>query len=41
MHSLGEALERGYIEEEEDRLYREQGVRTLEEEHKTTGGDRG
>jgi len=40
MHSLGEVLVEDYIEEEEIRLYREQGTRTLEKEHRTTKGDR-
>jgi len=31
----------GCIEEEEIKLHREQEVRTLEEEHRTTRGDRG
>jgi len=39
--SPGEALGGDYMEEEGDRLYRGQGVRTLEEEHRTIRGDRG
>ena len=41
MHSPGEVLERDHMEVERDKLYEEQGVRTLEEEHRTIRGDRG
>ena len=41
MCSPGEALVKNHIEEEKDRLYREQEVRTLEEKYKTIKEDRG
>jgi len=41
MCSLGKALEKDHMEEEKNRLYKEQGVRTLEEEYKTTKEDKG
>ena len=41
MHSLGEVLVEDHIEEEEIRLYREQGTRTLEKKHRTIRKNRG
>jgi len=41
MHSQGEVLEGDHIEVEGDKLYRGPGVRTLEEEHRATKGNRG
>jgi len=40
MYSLGEVLGKDHMEEEGDRLYRGQGIRTLEKEHRTIGEDR-
>ena len=41
MCSLGEVLEENHMEEEEIRLCREQGIRTLEEDYRTTEENRG
>jgi len=41
MYSLGEVLGEDHIEEEEIRLYRGQGIRTLEENYRTTKENRG
>ena len=41
MHSLGEAQEKDYIEKEENRLCKEQEIRTLKEEHRVTRENRG
>jgi len=41
MCSPGEASVEDYMEEERDRLYGGQEVKTLEEEHKTIEEDRG
>jgi len=41
MHSPEEVLERDHMEVERDKLYEEQGVRTLEEEHRATKENRG
>ena len=40
MHSPGEASVEDHIEEEGDRSYRGQEVKTLEKEHKTIEEDR-
>jgi len=41
MHSPVEALEKGCMKVEGDKLCRGQIVRTLEREHRTTGENRG
>jgi len=41
MYSLGEVLGEDHIEEEEIRLCRGQGIRTLEENYRTTKENRG
>jgi len=41
MYSPVEALEKGYMKVEGDKLCRGQVVRTLERKHKTTGENRG
>jgi len=41
MYSLGEVLGEDHIEKEEIRLCRGQGIRTLEENYRTTKENRG
>ena len=41
MRSPGEALVKNHIEEERDRLCREQEIKNLEEEYRAIRGDRG
>ena len=41
IHSSREALERGYIKKERNRLYKEQEVRTLEKKYRTIRENKG